>query len=86
MDVVTTTDVNDVTTEVGTRHTFRDNILDHSSYAMQVKGNFGGSNDLSGSFNMFADGGTTSTSTEDITMVDTEITDRAIAQLFRSRL
>ena len=81
VEVVITTDTNDVTTEVGTRHTFRDTIKDHSSYALQVSGSFGGSSDLSGDFNMSADGGSTSIGTEDITMTDGEITDRAITEL-----
>ncbi len=76
-----TTDINDVTTEVGVRHTFRDNILDHSSYGMQVNGNFGGGSGLSGSFGMSADGGSTSIGTEEITMIDVTITDRAITEL-----
>ncbi|QDV51351.1 Calx-beta domain protein [Gimesia fumaroli] len=83
VSVVVTTDSNDVTTETGTRHTFRDNY-DHTSYALRVDGNFGGGNGLSGSFGMSVDGGTTSSSTEDITMIDGTITDRAITELLTS--
>ncbi|QDU15103.1 hypothetical protein CA11_29230 [Gimesia maris] len=80
VDVVITTDENDIATETGTRHTFRDN-LDSNSYALQVEGKFGGGSDLNGSFNMTADGGTTTDNTEDITMTDGEITHRAVTEI-----
>jgi len=46
---------------------------------MQVVGQFGGGG-LTGQFSVSADGGTTSISTEDITMIDGTISDRKITE------
>jgi len=80
VDVVITTDENEVTTETGTRHTFRENF-DSNLYVLIVKARFGGGSGLNGEFIVNADGGTTSENTEDLTMTDGEITARAVTEV-----